>query len=164
MGKNKDTAENFWQEYEEKTGEKILARCLGQYISGWEEFGDFRIWGLVIFTSGGFRFHHFSQQSWLLSLVRTEAPKEKTIFIPNEKILSSKLIKESNWWKRTFSSFWQRFLIQYLDNNGNEKQLSLDLDTKSGDLKSKDLDHLMVTERAATAAPNSEACSTGAIE
>jgi hypothetical protein len=65
--------DDFWRDYEEKSGEKILSRALGQYISGWEEFdnqGWTSIWGLVIASSGGFRFHHFPQTSWFDALTR----------------------------------------------------------------------------------------------
>ena len=134
------TAEDFWREYEEKTGEKVLARSLGQYISGWEEFGGVQgLWGLVIFTSGGFRFHHFPQHNWLNSLFRNssfEEPKEKTIFIPNEKITIIKLVEESKWWKRIFVSIWQKLIIQYQDEAGNQQQLFLEADLKSKDLES----------------------------
>ena len=65
--KNEVDTEDFWRDYEEKIGEKVLVRSLGQYISGWEEFGGPRgrtLWGLIMATSGGFRFHHFPQVSW----------------------------------------------------------------------------------------------------
>jgi hypothetical protein len=67
MAKKRNDPEKFWREYEEKTGEKVLARTLGQYVSGWDEFGDLSagpLWGLIIATSGGFRFHHFPQANW----------------------------------------------------------------------------------------------------
>jgi hypothetical protein len=130
------SADDFWREYEEKTGEKILARCLGKYTSGWEEFNKQKdIWGLIIFTSGGFRFHHFPQTSWIESIFRgtgSEAPKEKTIFIPNEMIIKQRFIRETNWWKKIFSSYMPQLIIIYKDGDGNERQLLLEADTKLG--------------------------------
>jgi len=135
--KNEKSPDDFWREYEEKTGEKVLARSLGQYVSGWEEFGcSTQLWGLIIATSGGFRFHHFPQQSWIDALTRSvgrDEPKEKTIFIPKEKIISAKLIIETKWWKKIFSSM-PPLVIQYRDEAGNEQRLLLNADYKSNEL------------------------------
>ena len=133
----KTTPPDFWREYEEKTGEKVLARCLGQYISGWDEFGDLTgnpLWGLIIATSGGFRFHHFPQSNWLTVLSRfgsgDDPPQEKTIFIPREKIISADLYSETKWYMKIFSSIPPRLLICYRDEAGTEKQLVLNADFK----------------------------------
>ena len=124
--------EEFWREYEEKIGEKVLARGMGQYVSGWDEFDKAArnpIWGLIIATSGGFRFHHFPQINWLTSLAQFgsggEAPKEKTIFIPADSILSAVLHKETKWYKTIFSSIPPRLIIRYRDATGAEKELLL---------------------------------------
>jgi len=127
--KEEKSSNDFWQEYEEKTGEKVLARGMGKYSSGWNEFDEKKwkdIWGLVITTSGGFRFHHFPQNSWFDSLTRFAdkgQPKEKTIFIPQEKIISSELIVETKWWKKIFSSSSPRFVVKYVDDSGQERLL-----------------------------------------
>ena len=128
--------DDFWREYEEKTGEKIIARSLGQYISGWEEFGDSRrnpIWGLIIATSGGFRFHHFPQANWLTALTNIggDPPKEKTIFIPHEKIISASLSKETRWYRKFISPSVPRLLIRYLDETGTGKDLLFYVEYKS---------------------------------
>ncbi|MCL2763974.1 MAG: hypothetical protein FWD40_01680 [Treponema sp.] len=121
--------DDFWQEYEEKTGEKILTRGLGKYVSGWDNFDKNKwsgIWGLVITSSGGFRFHHFPQNSWIdafTSFIKSPAPKEKTIFIPREKITSSEYIKETKWWKKLFNYLPPQLVIKYTDDAGSEKRL-----------------------------------------
>ena len=98
--------EKFWKNYEESVGEKVLAKSLGQYKSGLAEFHN-PLWGLVIATSGGFRFHHFPHESWLTALTRAtsggEGPKEKTFFIPKDTISSIELITENKWWKKILS-------------------------------------------------------------
>ena len=135
--KSKDT---FWQEYEEKTGEKVLERGLGKYVSGWDEFDENRltgIWGLVITTSGGFRFHHFPQHSWIEAMTRfaeREQKKEKTIFIPQEKVISSELIKETRWWKKLISPPPQ-LVVKYLDTMQRERRLIFEAEytTAGGD-------------------------------
>jgi hypothetical protein len=162
--------DDFWQEYEKKTGEKILARSLGQYVSGWAEFdsqGWTELWGLIIATSGGFRFHHFPQKNWLESIMRNhKEPKEKTIFIPGEKIISARFIEE-RWWKKILKYSLSRLSILYMNETGEEKQLLLEADLQRGDLvgsltaKPEELPGSQ--ESAATAAPNRDACSTGAM-
>lgn len=123
------SADTFWQDFEEQTGEQIVSRGLGKYISGWEEFDqkNFKgLWGLLINTSGGFRFHSFPQYSWFDSFIRfteKDPPKEKTFFIPKEKITSTQIIKEEKWWKRIFSSSVPHLIILYADENGAEKRL-----------------------------------------
>jgi len=132
-GKKEKSSDDFWKEYEEKTGEKILKRGLGKYISGWNEFDQKKwggIWGLIISTSGGFRFHHFPQNSWIEALTAGFAAnreiKEKTIFIPDGQIISSEIIKETNWLKRIFSRLPPMIIINYKDEEGNEKKLLLE--------------------------------------
>jgi hypothetical protein len=140
LKKNQKTPEDFWREYEEQTGEKVLARALGRYMSGWEEFdsqGWNSIWGLIIATSGGFRFHHFPQTNWLTAmanLANYDAPKEKTFFIPKERIISAKLIEGKGWWKKIFISAAPRLLIDYRDGTESIKQASLEIEFKHENL------------------------------
>jgi hypothetical protein len=137
----KPSPDEFWRDYEEKTGEKVIARCLGQYVSGWDGFNNSSknpLWGLIIATSGGFRFHHFPQQSWLTALSSIggnyEPPKEKTIFIPGEKIISAVLHRETKWYKKIFSPITPRLVIRYHDETGNEKELLLNADFNTNGL------------------------------
>ena len=139
MAKKGKSPEDFWREFEEHTGEKVIARGLGRYVSGWDEFdetGRDQLWGLIIATSGGFRFHHFPQTNWLTALARFgsggDAPKEKTIFIPSENILSAVLRKETKWYKKIFSPAAPQLLIRYRDENGAEKELSFNADYEPG--------------------------------
>jgi len=134
--KNNKDPDDFWREYEEKTGEKIIARSLGQYISGWDEFGGSvknPLWGLIIAASGGFRFHHFPQTNWLSALAGSVGveQKEKTIFIPREKIITAKLNRETRWYMKLLSSAAPRLLIRYFDETGTEKELLFHVEYKS---------------------------------
>ena len=127
--KQEKSPDVFWQEFEEKTGEKVLARGLGKYISGWREFDENKckgLWGLLITTSGGFRFHHFPQNSWLGAFSRfadREQPKEKTIFIPKEKIISTEVIKETKWWKKLLNPMPPHLVIRYTDETAQKYRL-----------------------------------------
>ncbi|MDR1575984.1 MAG: hypothetical protein LBS37_08265 [Treponema sp.] len=139
--KNEKSPDDFWREYEEKIGEKVLARSLGQYLSGWEAFDEKKwneIWGLLIATSGGFHFHHFPHMGWLEAITHftsgAEAPKEKTFFVPKEQLLSAALVKETKWWKKILSPSAPRLVIRYRNNAGEERELILETDYKSDDL------------------------------
>jgi hypothetical protein len=116
--------EKFWREYEEKIHEKVLARTLGRYISGWAEY-TYPLWGLAIATTGGFRFHHFPHEGWISAIARTamggEFPEEKTFFIPRENIISAQLLIETRWWKKIISSAAPALVIRYRLNNTEEK-------------------------------------------
>jgi len=136
--KQDKSADDFWIEYEEQIGEKVLARTLGQYVSGWKEFdegGNTPLWGLVIVTSGGFRFHHFPQQNWLDALIRPPAtsgkPKEKTIFIPRENIISAILHNDARWWKRLLGPNLPLLKIQYRFGEEPEKTLLIQTEYKT---------------------------------
>ena len=143
--KKKETnPDDFWREFEEKTGEKVLARSLGQYISGWEEFDANKwnaIWGLVIATSGGFRFHHFPHMGWLEALSRlssgAEAPTEKTFFVPRERIVSAQLVRETRWWKKIISPSSPKLIIRYRNDAGEERELLLETEYKTDGLAEK---------------------------
>ena len=123
--------DDFWREYEEKTNEKVLARGLGRYSSGWDEFdsnGWNDLWGLLIISSGGFRFHHFPQQNWLQALTvrgNSEGSKEKIIFVPKEIIISAGTFEETRWWAKIFTNSPPRIIINYRDAAGGEKKLYL---------------------------------------
>jgi hypothetical protein len=137
-GESGQNPEDFWQEYETKLGEKILARSLGHYLSGWEEFdnaGLTSIWGLIISSPSGLRFHHFPQQSWFKSFGRNpESAKEKIIFIPKERIVSVLLTEESHWLKKILGSSTPKLVVNYRDNAEVERQLLLEADLIKGDL------------------------------
>ncbi|MDR0719776.1 MAG: hypothetical protein LBF78_09085 [Treponema sp.] len=124
----------FWQEYEKQVGEKVLAFTLGQYISGWDG-EDHSLWGLIIATSGGFRFHHFPHEGWIQALTRVTtggtAPKERTLFIPKEKIVHVELVLEKSLLKRIFFSVPPRFVLRYIDDTGVERLFIADADTKA---------------------------------
>ena len=132
MAQKNKNPDDFWLEYEQKTGEKVISRGLGQYVSGWKEFDGQPgnpMWGLLIATSGGFRFHHFPQINWLSALTRLgsadEPPKEKTIFIPRDRIVSAVLNRETKWFRKLFSPVTPRLVIRYLDETGTERELLL---------------------------------------
>ena len=129
------SAEEFWQEYEEKIGETVLARSLGQYLSGWEEFdsqGWSPVWGLLIATSGGFRFHHFPHRNWLESITGRDGSSEKLIIIPKEKIISARFNIESKWWVKLLKSPLPQLMLVYRDHMDTEQTLVLEANLMAG--------------------------------
>jgi len=120
---------DFWKELEEKIGEKVLERGMGKYISGWSDFNKAKqanISGLVVITSGGFRFYYFQHKSWFDAMIKntgTDNAKEIEIFIPNERIVSTQLVKETKWWKKVFFSSVPLLVINFTNETGEAKEL-----------------------------------------
>lgn len=131
-----EEAAQFWRKYEFTHGERVHAFSLGRYIKGCADLA-FPLWGLLIATDGGFRFHHFPQESWLTALSRAttgggkEAPKEKTAFIPLEKIISIEYKIEKSWLKKIFLSAQPLFILRYYDDDGQEWELIAETDKRS---------------------------------
>jgi hypothetical protein len=125
---------DFWRDYEEKLGERVLAYGLGRLVSGWDEF-TLPLWGLLIASGGGFRFHHFPRQNWLLSIIGAgtggEMAGEKTIFIPKEKIISSAFQTEKSVLKRLLFAVSPRLVIRYRTPGGGEAELAAEADSKA---------------------------------
>jgi hypothetical protein len=133
---NDENPADFWREYGEKHGEKVLAYAMGQYLSGWAEYNT-SFWGLLIATDGGFRVHHFPQENWLMVLSRKstgsgKTPEEKTIFIPKDRLLSAELWMEKVWWKKIFLPSWPRLIIRYQDSGGAEAELVASTERDAG--------------------------------
>jgi hypothetical protein len=129
----------FWKNYEAQLGEKVLSFALGQYISGWEEFTP-PLWGLLIATDGGFRFHHFPHEGWLQTLTRVssgnEGPKEKTLFIPRDRILNIELYFEKSILRKIFFAAAPRLIIRYLDTKGGEGEFVAETEKKAEEIVS----------------------------
>jgi hypothetical protein len=125
---------NFWKDYGEKCGETVLAYTLGQYLSGWDEF-NMPLWGLLIATSGGFRFHHFPHEGWIQALSRVssggDAPTEKTLFIPRDQLTSVELNVEKSKWKKILFPSSPRLVVRYGDTGG---ELVMETDQKAAEI------------------------------
>ncbi|MCL2801164.1 MAG: hypothetical protein FWD28_05360 [Treponema sp.] len=137
LKKEEKSTDVFWQEYEEETGETVTARGIGKYVSGWDEFDEKNwkgLWGLVIKTSGGFRFHHFPQNSWidaLSGLSNINQPKEKTIFISQSSIISIEETTETKWWKKLISPLPPKIVVIYKDKDQCERKLVFEAEYSS---------------------------------
>jgi hypothetical protein len=131
--KSEDALE-FWQEFETKYGEKVLSFTLGQYLSGWDGH-ESPLWGLLIATDGGFRFHHFPHEGWIQVLSRLssggKAPTEKTLFVPRDRIILAELRTEKSLLRRIFTSSQPKFILRYRDEAGAEEEFIAETDTKA---------------------------------
>ncbi|MDR2211856.1 MAG: hypothetical protein LBO65_10405 [Spirochaetaceae bacterium] len=134
--KEETDAASFWHDYEERIHEKVLARTLGRYLSGWAEY-PYPLWGLVMATTGGFRFHHFPHEGWIMALSRIstggEPPREKTLFIPRESITGAKLSIENRWWKKIFTPAVPVLTVHY-SLGGTEGKLLIETDRQAESL------------------------------
>ncbi|MDR1903539.1 MAG: hypothetical protein LBQ88_14840 [Treponema sp.] len=135
--KKEQDAAVFWREYEARYGEKVLVSTLGRYIAGWDCY-DLPFWGLLIATSGGFRVHAFPHEGWLEALSRVSSggapPGEKTIFIPQDCILSADLYAEHSWWKKFFFNRPPLLRIRYRNAAGAVMELTAETDAKGPQL------------------------------
>jgi hypothetical protein len=123
----------FWAEYEKRLGEKVLAHSLGRYLSGWSEF-SVPLWGLIIATDAGFRFHHFPHEGWIQALARVSGgggaqPEERTFFIPTRRIRSVELKMERSWWRKLLFALPPTLVLRYEDETGEEANLIVESDT-----------------------------------
>jgi hypothetical protein len=138
MARQKEqTPEQFWREYEQQTGEKVLARSLGRFLSGWDDFDSGPLWGLLIITDRGFRFHHFPQIGWIEALTRFNAgggPKEKSFFIPRERIRAAELRLEKSLWRRILAPRLPLLRIHYQNGEGQDRELLAETDAKAQSL------------------------------
>jgi hypothetical protein len=137
IGKDKQEKTDFWRDYEARYGEKVRSFTLGQYISGWDCYEQ-PFWGLLIATDGGFRVHAFPHESWLEALGRLssgrEPSREKTIFIPRNRILSADLRREQSLWKKILFDRPPHLIIRYRNAAGAEQEFVAEADTKGPEL------------------------------
>jgi hypothetical protein len=121
---------DFWLDDEAKITEHVIAFSLGRYIRGWPEF-HYPLWGLVIATDGGFRFHHFPNEGWIGAMSRAasgkEAPKEQTIYIPKDRLISSEFTQETSWWKRLIFDRQPTLRVCYRNGNGEKEELLVEV-------------------------------------
>ncbi|MFP3043360.1 hypothetical protein LQZ19_16220 [Treponema primitia] len=140
FGKKTTDPDEFWKKYETALGETVHSYAMGQYLSGWPEY-DYPLWGLLIATSGGFRFHHFPHEGWLQILSRASSggdpPKEKTIFIPQDRILRAELRIEKSLLKRFIFARGPLFVLRYTDSTDTEAEFVAEADRKASEVVEK---------------------------
>jgi hypothetical protein len=131
--KKQQGPEEFWKEYEQKIGQKVLGYSLGQYIEGWDEYTQ-PMWGLVVAAEDSFIFHHFPHEGWLQALSRNatggEGPKEKIITIHRDRLVSVRLDRQRSLWHRLIAYRPPRLVVRYRLENGTESELIAETDMR----------------------------------
>ena len=70
-----NNVEAFWADFERETGEKVLARTMGQFFSSSKDRGD---WGLLVLSPTGIRFRRTPGENWFASMFKTSSPPVST--------------------------------------------------------------------------------------
>ena len=114
----------FWAAYEKEIGEKVLGHSLGRYIEGWDEF-PMPLWGLLIATDAGFRFHHFPHEGWIQAMSRIaggggDSPVERTLFLPASRILRVEFRVEKSWLRNLVFARPPTLALRYAREDGSE--------------------------------------------
>jgi len=129
-----DEAAEFWEEFEKETGEKVVARSIGEL---YDRPGDVGVWGILILTDKSFRFKYMKSENWFAVLMRgfgTKKPKDEAppmdIVIPLEGIVSAEIPKRGVI-ARLFGPAFPRFTLTSLDAEG-EKAWIFSTDPSAG--------------------------------
>ncbi|MDP2790790.1 MAG: hypothetical protein Q8O15_03425 [Rectinemataceae bacterium] len=124
-----NTAEQFWKDFEIKTGEKLVVASMGQFFEPGEKVGK---WGLVFLTDVALHYKHMPSNNSFLSLFSMNKSPEPTgkeieLVYPLESILSADTPKRT-WKDRLFGTPFQGFSITVADLGGGQKKVSFSTD------------------------------------
>jgi hypothetical protein len=123
-----ETVEAFWANFEKETGEKVLAKTMGQYFSSSKDRGD---WGLLVLSPTGLRFRKTPGENWFASLFKASAPLvstrgEEDLFIPYVSI-KQVVNPPRKFLDFLFGSPFLAIVISYrVDESEREARLALD--------------------------------------
>jgi hypothetical protein len=131
-----DEAAEFWSAFEKETGEKVVARGMGEYFKAQSDSSG--LWGLVVLTDKSFRFKHMPSENWISSLFKrmdkSSGPKVPVeITIPLADIVSLDAPKR-NLMARLFGPAFPRFHVEGKDIKDAEgvKSYLFSVDPSSG--------------------------------
>ncbi len=133
-----DEAAEYWSAFEKETGEKVVARSIGEFYRARDDSSG--LWGLLVLTDKSFRFKHMPSENWLSSMFRRAdksrpaAPVEITI--PRANILSLH-VPARGFFARLLGPAFQRFTITARDAGvaieaAGEKNYLFSFDPSSG--------------------------------
>lgn len=111
------SVEAFWENFEKETGEKVLAKTMGQYFSSPKDRGD---WGLLVLSTTTVRFRKTPGENWFASLFRASATSvpqksEEDLVIPFASITGLKT-PPKKFLDFLFGSPFLSFTIEYVKN------------------------------------------------
>lgn len=134
-----DEAAEFWSAFEKETGEKVLARSMGEWFrprgSEARGSGDYGLWGLLILTDKSFRYKYIPSENWIMSIfkrVDKSAAKEKPvdIVVPREDI-ERVVAPKRGFMQRIFGPVFPRFTV-FARGAAEETGYSFSVDPSAG--------------------------------
>jgi hypothetical protein len=109
-----DKAAEFWENFERETGEKVAARCLGEFFPEGSSDSSQGIWGLLIVTDKALRFKATPSDNMVLGLFKRPDAKERKapidFSIPLAEIASLEAPRQG-FFSRLFGSVTQTFTV-----------------------------------------------------
>jgi hypothetical protein len=127
-----DDAAEFWNKFENETGEKVEARSMGEWFRrGGAERG---LWGLLILTDKSFRFKYMPSENWIMSLFKratktADSEKPVDIVVPRSEI-AEVLAPKRDFLARIFGPAFPRFSL--VTRGAEENVYSFSVDPSSG--------------------------------
>jgi hypothetical protein len=132
-----DKAAEFWENFERETGEKVAARCLGEFFPEGSADRSEGLWGLLIVTDKALRFKATPSDNMVFGLFKLpEAKGQKApidLSIPLSEIAEIEVPKQG-FFARLFGSGTQAFTVA----RGGEEPYRFEADAKSGFLEALD--------------------------
>lgn len=128
-------AERYWEEKEKEIQEKIIYKCLTEYLGGYHNISG-PIWGLFFFTKQALYFQTFPKKSWYSSLIRQKEDEDwrgdyfnfripwqdiRQITFPEKKSIIKKIFSPpGNIVKLEYLSQNERFVLNMSFNNDKD--------------------------------------------
>jgi hypothetical protein len=127
-----ESVESFWERTEAELGETVelydMAYCPSGCLAG-----DVGIWGLAFVTNRALYFHHFPKRNWFTSVVTQDASadeQELKLEVDRDSIRAVQVHREESLLRRIFTYSPPVLEIRYLDRQGNDALMRLNLDSK----------------------------------
>jgi len=114
--------DEFWAEKEREIQEKIINKCMVQYLSGYRNFSG-PLWGVFFFTKQAIYLQTFPKRSWLSAFQSSETENSKkpllNFRIPWSEITNITFPEEKSKIIRLFSRPGNLIIIDYLSHKEN---------------------------------------------
>ena len=114
--------DKFWEEKEKEIQEKIIHKCLAQYLRGYRNFFG-PLWGIFFFTKQAIYFQAFPKKNWLSSIWQTKTEDlgepSLSLCIPWKEITKITFPEEKSKIKKLFSAPGNLVTLDYVSENKN---------------------------------------------
>lgn len=126
-------AELFWREFEKTTGERVLAKAMGQWLDPPSQKEG--MWGLLVLTDRSFHFMGQKSGNWLAGLfsLRGRADGDSVKFsVPRDDLLSLEEPKPGFWGRLLGPAFPRITLLWRPSEGSGEARGVFEVDDQSG--------------------------------